>query len=93
MERTRMSRSRRPDVGLLSRLFVGVLALPFGIGAGLALLRGAWPDAAVLGALFLVAAWAAWTGINLYARRGGGFTNHIPRAPLQPKRKPKVTRF
>jgi hypothetical protein len=92
MERTRITRTRRPEIGLLSRLFVGVLALPFGIGAGLALRRGAWLDAAVLAALFVTAAWAAWAGIHLYARRHADYTNHVPRGHLHPKAKPRSTR-
>jgi hypothetical protein len=92
MERTRITRSKRPDVGFLSRAFVAVLALPFGIGAGLAVRRGSWPDAVVLGALFITAAWAAWAGINLYAKRPGGFTNHVPRGHLHPKQKPRSSR-
>jgi hypothetical protein len=92
MERTRITRSRRPDVGLLSRIFVAVLALPFGIGAILAVRRAAWLDAVVLTALFVTAAWAAWAGINLYARRAGGFTNHVPRGHLHGKHKPRSSR-
>lgn len=85
MKRTTQQHTRQPAIGLFGRVFVAVLALPFGVGALLAVQRGNRLDALLFAGMFLIACYAAWTGIHLYARglrrRAGG----LPRAPIHAK--------
>jgi hypothetical protein len=92
MKRTPQVHSRAPNIGILGRLFVGLLALPFGVGSALALARGAWLDALLFAAMFLLAGYAAWTGIHLYARRAAPHAGGLPRGPHHPKTRKRSPR-
>jgi hypothetical protein len=85
MRRTPQQHVRGPAIGLLGRIFVGVLALPFGVGAVLGSVRGQWLDALLFTGMFLIAAYAAWTGIHLYARGVQHRTGGLPREPVHAK--------
>ena len=85
MKRTPQIHTRKPEIGLLGRIFVGVLALPFGIGAVLGARRGDWVDALLFAAMFVIAGYSAWTGIHLYARALRHPAGRVPRAPVHPK--------
>jgi hypothetical protein len=85
MKRTRQQHSRRPEIGVWGRVFVALLALPFGVGAVLGALRGNLLDAALFTGMFLIAGYAAWTGIHLYARRLPRRSGGLEREPVHPK--------
>jgi len=79
--------ARRPEISMTGRAVVAVLALPFGAGALLALLRGAWGDAVLFAGMFVLAGYAASTGISLYARRRAHHSGGLPRITLPRKRR------
>ena len=85
MKRTIQLHDRQPQIGLIGRLFVGVLALPFGVGALLGVFRGSWLDALLFTGMFLVAGYAAWTGIHLWTRRQPPRSGGLPRESVHRK--------
>lgn len=76
--------ARQPQIGLGGRVVVALLALPFGIGA---LLARSWADALLFSGMFLLAGYAAVTGISLYARRRAHHSGGLPRISLPRKRR------
>ena len=84
MKRTPQHHARGPRIGAGGRVFVALLALPFAIGAVLAVRRGDLWDTLLFGGMCLVAGYAAWIGIHYWAagqplRTGGLPRETVPR--------------
>jgi uncharacterized membrane protein len=83
--------SKHAQIGIAGRLVVAALALPFGIGAVLALQRGAWTDVLLFSGMFVLAGYAAMTGIDRYARRRASRGGTVQRGTVHLKRRGRAS--